>query len=612
MANLFDKRARRGALLGAVIALSLPASALGTEIEGTVEVADGPVKGSTVELFAAGSAAIPLDQASSDRKGEFLLSYDPSGIAGSTPLYAIASRGSVRGEQVGRPLRLMTVAGTVAEPITTLVVGERSTVASGYALARFIDGKQVTGPEPGLPNAAGNFVNLVEASTAKVSFVLANFPNGTATESLPTFNTLANALASCTGGEGCGELLDAAKPEGEPRPRDTLAAVVDIAHNPARRTNRLFGLQGSPPPFKPALGKPPTAWTIALLWLGGGMDAPGRMAFDAHGRIWTNNNFQPQGTSAGQNLTVLSPDGEPTLGSPITGGGLSGAGWGMAIGPDGAAWVANFHGASLSVFTPDGRAVSPDEGFTNEVGTKPQGLAIAPDGTVWVANFGSDSVSRYPGGQIAAGGQVTGAGISNPFSVQVDADGNAWVTNGAESVKPGSVTKISPDGTPAAGFPISGAGLRSPQGLAIDSRGDVWVANLFSESVTRIHGTAAKRFSPASLGGNWGIAVDGADQVWVAGFLEPNVTQLCGNREQTCPEGTKTGEPISPAKSGYANAAQQHTTAIEVDQAGSVWTANNWSDGSPLGEFVGGNGLLQWIGIAEPVKAPLLGPPQRP
>ena len=35
------------------------------------------------------------------------------------------------------------------------------------------------------------------------------------------------------------------------------------------------------------------------------MNAPGRMAFDAQGDIWVNNNFQTPGTTPGLNLTAL-------------------------------------------------------------------------------------------------------------------------------------------------------------------------------------------------------------------------------------------------------------------------------------------------------------------
>jgi hypothetical protein len=139
------------------------------------------------------------------------------------------------------------------------------------------------------------------------------------------------------------------------------------------------------------------------------------------------------------------------------------------------------------------------------------------------------------------------------------------------------------------------------------------VASLFSNAVTEItpSGRAiAHRFGAAK--GAWSTAVDGDDHVWVAGFFPMNVSELCGVRTAACPPGTKTGEPISPARRGYRSRAFQHITAIQIDASGNVWPANNWSDGSPLKDFVGGNGIVKLIGAAAPVRTPLFGLPERP
>ena len=106
--------------------------------------------------------------------------------------------------------------------------------------------------------------------------------------------------------------------------------------------------------------------------------------------------------------------------------------------------------------------------------------------------------------------------------------------------------------------------------------------------------------------------VDGDGNVWVAGFHDPAITLLCGAASRTCPGDRRIGDPISPAKHGYSTKGLQHVTAVQVDPSGNVWAANNWTTGSPLSQFVGGNGLVEFIGAAPPVAAPLIGPPQRP
>ena len=153
----------------------------------------------------------------------------------------------------------------------------------------------------------------------------------------------------------------------------------------------------------------------------------------------------------------------------------------------------------------------------------------------------------------------------------------------------------------------------SPQGLAIDSVGNVWVANLGSDSVTQIdpRGRIAAR-SPIrvrSLSGPWSVGVDGNDNLWVASFVGGTLTQLCGRSRAHCPPGMGTGDPISPSATGFTNGHLEHLTAVQIDQSGNVWVANNWSSISPT---VGGDGLVEFIGAAPPVKTPLIGPPRRP
>jgi len=614
-----SRRFPRWTAAAALLPLLAPAAAGAATISGTVESAHAPLEGAAVRLLAAGPGApATLGATRTAADGSWSISYaaPPAGAQ----LYALASGGARRGVRHGGELRLLAVAGdasALADP-ATLSLDERSTVAGAYALARFLDRDgRVSGPSPGLPNAAATAANLFEARAGKVSFVLSNPPNGPLTEALPTFNTLANLLSTCGAGTAsdCRRLFAAARVPGSRRPADTLAAALAIARNPwhvTRAQTRLAFPRGKRrAPFGPALAAAPRAWTLVLQYTGGGLNAPGRMAFAADGTVWAGNNFQSPGTTAGLELTALSPTGQPLPGSPFSGGGIEGPGWGTAVGADGRVWNANFGGDSVSVNAADGRPLSPPGGYTVGGPRRPQGVAVAPNGDVWVANFGGDDVIRYPNGipDARTAQVISGGGIDNPFAVQVDDRGYAWVTNGAES-RTGSVTIVSPAGRPLR--TITGGGLRSPQGLALDSRGNAWVANLTTASVTRI--SRAGRLSADSplrstVQGGWGIAVDGADHVWVAGFLGGNVTELCGVRP-TCPPGVAAGRPISPARGGYDSRAFQHITAVQVDQSGNVWVANNWTTGSPLREPVGGAGLAQIVGAATPVRAPLIGLPR--
>ena len=76
-----------------------------------------------------------------------------------------------------------------------------------------------------------------------------------------------------------------------------------------------------------------------------------------------------------------------------------------------------------------------------------------------------------------------------------------------------------------------------------------------------------------------------------------------------CPPGAKTGDAISPRQTGFLTDAGLQLTAVQVDQSGNVWLANNWRRVAPT---VGGDGLVELIGAAPPVATPMIGPPVAP
>ena len=120
----------------------------------------------------------------------------------------------------------------------------------------------------------------------------------------------------------------------------------------------------------------------------------------------------------------------------------------------------------------------------------------------------------------------------------------------------------------------------------------------------------------AALGAR-GVVVDGNDQVWISNFGSGgSITHLCGARNEICPPGMKTGDPISPP-GGYVGGGMQSLTDIAVDPAGNVWVADNWqrpdscfspSSDEAKSTLCGGNGLTVFYGMAKPVRSPQIGP----
>lgn len=598
--------------------LATPAGA--AQLSGKVLAAWTPVAGSEVALYSSGAGA-RLGSTTTDAHGHFELGYarPPRGAV----VYAIASGGRTRAQQA---LRFLAIADPAEPAPRRLVINEQTTVAGAYSLSRFLHGERLIGPSPGLPNAAMTTPNLVSPTTGRVARMLAEPPNGRATKSLATFRTLAAALAGCTTGtvRDCRALFRAATPPRGPRPDDTLSAIHAIALNPTSHVRRIFGLRKSRN-YLPWLRHAPSSWILTLKHTDAEYDGPGRMAFDSRGNIWVTNNFEPPGTAAGSYAISLDPSGSPRLGEngAVSGGGILGNWWGIAVDQRDRVWLSNFTGNDreefsspnftggriASLFTVNGQTAYPHGIAAGEL-RAPQGIAVDQRGNVWIANHGGESVTMYPQGDPSRAKVIRGGGLYNSFAIAIDAQGNAWVDNGSlDTERAGSLTKITPTGQAIGPFVVDR--MRSPQGMAIDSGGNLWVASLEDDNVTWLgpDGRVKGRFRVPSIQGPWSVAIDGDDNAWIASFIGRKVTLLCGRIAANCPPGTETGEPISPRRSGFTNGGLQHITAVQVDQSGHVWAANNWEKVKPT---VGGDGLVQLIGAAPPVKTPMIGPPRQP
>ena len=366
----------RSLLLASTVSAALlsPVPATAATLRGHVVSGTTPLPSLLVALYATDPShpdrcAGVLGAAPTRHDGSFELSYTPPSDVDAV-LYVIADGRSApdRLDRLGKcrpfagPVVLASVLGTAGPaPVSTdVVVNERTTVASAYALARFIDGAKIGGKAKGLQNAAGMVQNLANPATGAVGAVLATPPNGNQTETLGSFNSLANMVAACVASPGaCTTLFDLARPPRGSTPTDTLQAMVDIARHPAtsaEAVQSLFALSQTPPaPYQPArpADSPPAAWTLALRFVGDGvsMDGPGNMAIDEAGSVWVTNNFtfspDPAARVCGSNLLLrFTPTGQYVPGSPYAGGGLDGAGFGITIDPKGDVWVGNFGFAS--------------------------------------------------------------------------------------------------------------------------------------------------------------------------------------------------------------------------------------------------------------------------
>ncbi|WP_267890142.1 LysM peptidoglycan-binding domain-containing protein [Streptomyces sp. NRRL F-4489] len=612
---------------------NVPAPSIGAApgpLHGTVTGAGAPLRGAQVTLFAGSRSGVrELGRATTDATGSFAISYarPAAGV-----LYVEATPANARRLRLRSVVAVGEGGAVPARTLSRVRVNELTTVAATYALAQFSGPRGVAGPGPGLQNAAATAFNLADPVTGKPGGVVTNADNGKGNETLATLNTLANLVSLCvTDTTRCGTLLRLATPPGGTPPADTVQAVANLARNPALSPAGLYGLARAASHYAPALTAAPTGWILALRYTGTDLYAPGRIAFDAKGNAWASNNWLPGTRKPTPYISVLDPAGRPILGSPIGGGGMKGGDWGAAVAPDGSVWMSSYGGNAVAHYSATGRPLSPPEGWRNGGLRHPQGIAVDRRGNVWIANNfgletapGQGNVVVYPHGDPSKAITITGGGLNHPFAVQIDGYGRAWVSNaglgGARLVNTplapligkfgGSVTVIGPDFRPTAASPIESDSFKWPLSIAIDSRNNAWVNSYFNSTVTQLrpNGSVAGVYKLPEKTLPWSVAVDGSDRVWVAGFLTPGVWTLCGADTAACPPGSTTGTVLSP-RQGFRNKAIQHLTAVQIDQSGNVWLANNWSHIVPP---AGGVGLVELIGAATPVCTPLTPVPARP
>lgn len=616
------------------------------QLAGSVRAAGSPVRDATVRLMVAGTApgtAIEVLSALTDRAGSFRVTV-PASVPADAVLYATVTGGTAGKSVLGGEVELAASFADIRSG--RVAISELTTVAAGYSLAQFALDGSLGGTSPGLRNAAMMPRNLVDPRTGQPTRFFQTAPNGSSTEALATFNSLASIVAGCvTNANDCTAFLDAATDAWGVRPATTWQAMTLLPTSPSGDPVGIMAQVPDAPLYTPARTEPPAGWYLALKFWGNGRqyNGPGNLAFDSRGRVWANTNAtwsnNPRKVCPGTEIFLLDPyaPGQPVTG--FSGGGLDGSGFGIALDPQERVWATNFGftglfcptqptSNSVSLFAPDGTALSPDDGFLDGPISWPQGVKSNADGDVWIANCGDDNLVAYPDGDPTRA-RTVGESMSLTFDVAHSSEGNVFVTaNGASQVFGFDSAGVALPGSPF-GDPST---IEKPLGIASDSLGNVWISNsgvvdipcapgeelevpaegiLQRGSVARLapDGTVT-RFEGAGMTVPWGIAVDGDDTIWVANFFGERLSHLCGARVETCPTG-QVGDEISPAQTGYFFDGLQRNTGVQIDASGNVWLTNNWKT-VPEATNQYGDGLVVFLGAAAPIAMPLVGTPHQP
>jgi hypothetical protein len=550
------------------------------KLKGVVLAGAAPLAGTSVTLYAAASPGqMPqsLAHALSDSSGAFELTATcPSGAASTAPLYLRASGGQISGAGIAQPdtnpaIELVAVLGTCDEVPATVTVNELATIATAYALNAFISGNEIAGNAPGLPNAAAAAASLVDRSSGTLA---ASLPSAAACsgatpaancETVAKLDALANALNAClasgnSSSEACAALFSCATP----------GAAAD----------------GSAPCTLPSGATSPTDTWEAITSIA-----------RYPGLISASGLYAAASSSVEHAPVPTSAPSDWTLSLTYTGGGLSEP-TALAVDAGGNVWVANYNNA-VSEFSPTGAALSPSGGYTGGGLEESFGIAIDATGHVWVCNEQSSATFNAGLGSITelgADGTILsgasgfdGGGLDFPEALMVDANGQIWVANYGNS----TLTALASNGmaiSPASGF--TGGGLSFPVGLAADAAGNIWVANQGAGQISAFS-EAGAALSPATgyTGGGiivpQGIATDQHGDVWVSNYY--------GDSGASAP-----GSALSSAK-GFTASALMQPFAVAIDPSGNLWVTNFGSDS-----------VTEFIGIAAPVKTPLIGVPNSP
>ena len=586
-----------------------------TAFNGKVMTGSVPVIGATVNIYAAGqtgngSAPTLLSTQTTSATGTFSVPATFICPYSNSVLYAVSTGGIAGvnpGGQVNTGRVLAAVLGT-CNSITgtpTFTINEVTTAATAWSMQQFLSaGGKIgstasnsagTNSTPGIVLAANTFANLVNplSGTAPGTY----FP---ATGTAPTarINQMANLLNTCAAsgvaGSTCTQLF-ANTTTSALTPTNTLDAAMNLVDNPGNNVSALYTLSTNSTVYSPGLTAAPMDWTLFVTFSGGGMIDPSAISVDSTGRVWVANYFSV--------ASLFSNTGSPAFASGITGNNLLNS-YGGGVDVNDVMWITNEESTSSinsglgSVTLLSSSGASP---ATYSSGGLDFPIAVAFDTSAlsWIVDYGNSHLTILNNSGTPQSGTTgyTSAQYIFPVAIVTDSKCNAFITNQSSN----TVTFTSADGSTFGSY-VTGNG---PSGIAIDGSNNIWVANYYGNSIglitsSGIVASGSSGFTGGGIDHPQGIAVDGKGTVWVANYrsnagLSSVLSELAGSTASS------PGALLSPSTGWGADADMVEPFAVAIDAGGNLWVTN-----------FGTNTLTEFVGLAAPVKTPLLGPVRVP
>jgi streptogramin lyase len=362
-----------------------------------------------------------------------------------------------------------------------------------------------------------------------------------------------------------------------------------IAKSPGTNVATIYSLSSASTAYLPALSAAPSDWTMFATYSGGGMNGPSSLSIDSQGNVWVANYFGV--------ASLFSNTGAPVFAAGLSGNGLLNS-YGGAVDVNDTMWVANEQSSS-SVNSGLGSLTLLNSAGASPAQYKSGGLnfpiAVAFDtsGVAWVVNYGNSHVTLLSGSGSPLSGATgyTAANLEFPAAVATNSKCNAFVANQSSN----TITRVLADGSAFTDYVVG----QGPTSVAIDSADNVWSANFYANSVGLVSSTGTVLSGGGYTGGGMnaprGIAVDGSGNAWVASERGPSMAEF------STASSASHGTLLSPSAGWGVDAKLLEPYSLAIDAAGNIWVSN-----------YGSNTLTEFIGMAAPVKTPLLGPVRVP
>ncbi|MBS1882268.1 MAG: hypothetical protein JSS97_04850 [Actinobacteria bacterium] len=127
---------------------------------------------------------------------------------------------------------------------------------------------------------------------------------------------------------------------------------------------------------------------------------------------------------------------------------------GIAIGPEGSAWVAMWEAGAIDRIGPDGSRTR----FLLPPGSRPNDLVLGPDGAFWILESGIGRIARMTTAGVIADEYPIPSGETGQTGITVGPDGNLWFTD----TEMGKIGRLVPDPLTIGGGGSSGGNPPAP------------------------------------------------------------------------------------------------------------------------------------------------------